>query len=83
MPLESWIALDGVPVSKSCWVMKLLDMRAFELKSAVHDVLDHVWNSLIRIDTLTSQIAVLNSREGEMVLDSQPSNVTDVIQTNK
>ncbi|KAI1199952.1 hypothetical protein F5X97DRAFT_321966 [Nemania serpens] len=64
---KSWTALDGVPVSKSCRVMKLLDIRAFELKSAVHDVLDHVWSSLVRMDTLTSQIAVFNSREDEQM----------------
>lgn len=85
MSLESWTALDGVPVSKSCRVMKLLDIRAFELKSAVHDVLDHVWSSLVRMDTLTSQIAVFNSREGEILLDSQqvPMSLTLSRRTNE
>ncbi|KAI1113731.1 hypothetical protein F5Y14DRAFT_417082 [Nemania sp. NC0429] len=64
---ESWAVLDGVPVSKSCRAMKLLDIRAFELKSAVHDVLDYIWSSLVRIDTLTSQVAVFNSREDQQM----------------
>ncbi|KAI1171831.1 hypothetical protein F4777DRAFT_564166 [Nemania sp. FL0916] len=64
---ESWTALDSVPVSKSCRVMKLLDIRAFELKSTVHDVFDHVWKSLVQADPLTSQIAVLDSQEDEQM----------------
>ncbi|KAI0106409.1 hypothetical protein GGR51DRAFT_168916 [Nemania sp. FL0031] len=62
---ESWTALDSVPVSKSCRVMRLLDIRAFELKSAVHDVFDHVWSSLVRIDASARQISVFSSREDE------------------
>ncbi|KAI1125905.1 hypothetical protein F5Y10DRAFT_222981 [Nemania abortiva] len=62
---ESWTALDTVPVSKSCRAMKLLDIRAFELKSAVHDVFDHVWSSLVQIDAPARQISVFSSREDE------------------
>ncbi|KAI1821847.1 hypothetical protein F4861DRAFT_551303 [Xylaria intraflava] len=64
---ESWTALDKIPVSKSCRVMKILDIRAFELKSTVHDVFDHVWSSLIRVDATTSQITVFDSREDEQM----------------
>ncbi|KAI8952286.1 hypothetical protein F4801DRAFT_236015 [Xylaria longipes] len=64
---ESWTALDNIPVSKSCRVMKLLDIRAFELKSAVHDVLDHVWSSLVQIDVPGSRVTVLKSREDEQM----------------
>ncbi|TGJ88125.1 hypothetical protein E0Z10_g617 [Xylaria hypoxylon] len=64
---EAWTALDGIPASKSCRAMKLLDIRAFELKSAVHDVLDHVWSSLVRIDAPTNQVGVYNSREDEQM----------------
>ncbi|KAI1746075.1 hypothetical protein F4680DRAFT_9779 [Xylaria scruposa] len=68
---ESWTALDSIPVSKSCRVMKLLDIRAFELKSAVHDVFDHVWSSLVQIDTAESRVMVFKSREDEqMSLDN-------------
>ena len=44
--------------------MKLLDLRAFELKSAVHDVFDHVWNSLVRVDKENGKTAIFQSREG-------------------
>ncbi|KAI1376634.1 hypothetical protein F4677DRAFT_419099 [Hypoxylon crocopeplum] len=64
---KSWSALDAIPVSKSCRVMKLLDLRAFELKSAVHDVLDHVWASLVCIDEENGRVAVFNSREDEQM----------------
>ncbi|KAI1437496.1 hypothetical protein GGR50DRAFT_645355 [Xylaria sp. CBS 124048] len=62
---ESWTALDQIPVSKSCRVMKILDIRAFELKSTVHDVFDHVWSSLVRVDAAASQVTVFKSREDE------------------
>lgn len=46
--------------------MKLLDIRAFELKSAVHDVFDHVWGSLVQVDAPNSRVTVFKSREGEI-----------------
>ncbi|KAI0381907.1 Centromere/kinetochore Zw10-domain-containing protein [Hypomontagnella monticulosa] len=64
---KSWTALDAIPISKSCRVMKLLDLRAFELKSAVHDVFDHVWNSLVRVDKENGRTAVFQSREDEQM----------------
>ncbi|KAI5924093.1 hypothetical protein F4810DRAFT_665668 [Camillea tinctor] len=64
---KSWTALDEVPVSKSCRVMKLLDIRAFELKSAVHDVFDHVWNSLVQVDSEAAKVTVFDSREDEQM----------------
>ncbi|KAI1639665.1 hypothetical protein F4809DRAFT_595168 [Biscogniauxia mediterranea] len=63
----SWTALDEVPVSKSCRVMKLLDIRAFELKSAVHDVFDYVWNSLVQVDAEAAKVTVFDSREDEQM----------------
>ncbi|KAI0599122.1 hypothetical protein F4775DRAFT_551572 [Biscogniauxia sp. FL1348] len=63
----SWTALDEIPVSKSCRVMKLLDIRAFELKSAVHDVFDHVWNSLVQVDAEAAKLTVFDSREDEQM----------------
>jgi len=47
--------------------MRLLDIRAFELKSAVHDVFDHVWSSLVQVNASTSQVAVFSTREGKVV----------------
>lgn len=62
---KSWAALDEIPVGKSCRVMKLLDIRAFELKSDVHDVFDHVWKSLVEVDVDKQQISVSETRDGE------------------
>ncbi|KAI6089586.1 hypothetical protein F4821DRAFT_231361 [Hypoxylon rubiginosum] len=64
---RSWTALDAIPVSKSCRVMKLLDLRAFELKSTVHDAFDHVWDSLIRIDAETQKIVISETLEDEQM----------------
>ncbi|KAL1895206.1 ribosome biogenesis protein ytm1 [Sporothrix stenoceras] len=46
---RAWSALDAMPVSKSCRAMRLLDLRAFELKADVHGVFDHVWSALVRV----------------------------------
>ncbi|EON97535.1 putative centromere kinetochore protein [Phaeoacremonium minimum UCRPA7] len=62
---KSWTALDEIPVGKSCRVMKLLDLRAFELKSDVHDVFDHVWKSLVEVDVDKQQISISETRDGE------------------
>ncbi|KAJ2994452.1 hypothetical protein NUW58_g1553 [Xylaria curta] len=70
---ESWTALDSIPVSRSCRVMKLLDIRAFELKSAVHDVFDRVWSSLVQVDSSTGRVAVFTSRQDEQM------NLTDAV----
>lgn len=62
---EAWAQLDIIPVSKSCRVIKLLDIRAFELKSDVHDVFDHVWNTLVHVDRERGCLSVYGTREGE------------------
>lgn len=58
---ESWAELDQVGVSRSCRVMKLLDLRTFELKSAVHDVFDHVWKALLYVDIDARRIVICDS----------------------
>ncbi|EEU44890.1 uncharacterized protein NECHADRAFT_96404 [Fusarium vanettenii 77-13-4] len=63
---KSWEALDQVGVSKTCRVMKLLNLRSFELKSSVHEVFDHVWKTLVHVDIESRQIAVYESVEGLM-----------------
>ena len=68
MVLESWAELDQIPVSKSCRVMKLLDLRAFELKSDVHDVFDRVWNTLVHVDLEAGSAAIYHKRDGELKL---------------
>ncbi|KAI8658838.1 hypothetical protein NCS55_01161900 [Fusarium keratoplasticum] len=64
---KSWEALDQVGVSKTCRVMKLLNLRSFELKSSVHEVFDHVWKTLVHVDIESRQIAVYESVEGEQM----------------
>lgn len=49
--------------------MKILDMRAFELKSAVHEVFEHVWNSLVTVDVEGHKVEIHDSREGEHTSD--------------
>ncbi|KAL7915000.1 hypothetical protein GGI35DRAFT_435777 [Trichoderma velutinum] len=67
---QSWTALDEVGVSKTTRVMKLLDLRAFELKSDIHQVFDHVWKTLIQVDTDLGRVAIYNTRQDEkMVLE--------------
>ncbi|KAK1253341.1 hypothetical protein MKX07_001418 [Trichoderma sp. CBMAI-0711] len=62
---QSWKALDDVGVSKTTRVMKLLDLRAFELKSDIHQVFNHVWKTLVHVDTELGKVAICNTRQDE------------------
>lgn len=62
---KSWAQLDQIPVSRSTRALKLLDIRAFELKNDVHKVFDHVWKALVHVDVANGSISVTESREGE------------------
>ncbi|KAM0374852.1 hypothetical protein ACHAPK_002946 [Fusarium culmorum] len=64
---KSWEAIDQIGVSKSCRVMKLLDLRSFELKSTIHEVFDHIWKTLIHVDIETRQFAVYDAVKDEQV----------------
>ncbi|KAK4448202.1 Centromere/kinetochore protein zw10 [Podospora aff. communis PSN243] len=62
---RSWNELDTIPVNKSCRAIRLLDIRAFELKSDVYEVFDRVWNSLIHVDAEAGRISVGSPQEDE------------------
>lgn len=62
--------------------MKLLDMRAFELKSAVHDVFDYVWNSLVWVDKENGKTAIFQAREGILHIYSS-YDASNALQTNR
>ncbi|KAL7795334.1 hypothetical protein V8C37DRAFT_38699 [Trichoderma ceciliae] len=62
---KSWTALDDVGVNKASRVMKLLDLRAFELKSDIHQVFNHVWKTLVQVDTDLGKVAIYNTRQDE------------------
>lgn len=49
--------------------MKLLDLRSFELKSAIHEVFDHIWKTLIHADIETRQFAVYDAVKGMDISD--------------
>ncbi|KAM4066481.1 centromere/kinetochore zw10 domain-containing protein [Hirsutella rhossiliensis] len=67
---QSWTALDQVGVSKSCRVMRLLDLRSFELKTHVHDTLNHIWKSLISVDMDAGKIVIYDAlHEDNMTLN--------------
>ncbi|KAL8342580.1 hypothetical protein RB601_004878 [Gaeumannomyces tritici] len=62
---KSWASLDALSVNGSCKAVKLLNMRAFELKSDVHEVFDHVWNALVHLDAEKSEFSVQQTRSDE------------------
>lgn len=47
--------------------MKLLNLRSFELKSNVHDVLDHVWKTLVQVSIDAGRIAIYDALPGEPI----------------
>ena len=64
---ESWAAIDTIGVSKTVRVMKLLNLRSFELKSGVHEVFDHVWKSLAHVDIEAASIAIYETIPGRVI----------------
>lgn len=62
---RSWAALDALPAGQGVRVRRLLDLRAFELKSNVHDVFDHVWKALMKVDTTARTIYFSAKTDGE------------------
>lgn len=70
---KAWTQLDETPVSKSCRAIRLLDIRAFELKTDVHQVFDHVWNALVHVDVEKGSVSILETVEDE------PMNLTDAV----
>ncbi|KAG9250246.1 uncharacterized protein F5Z01DRAFT_378227 [Emericellopsis atlantica] len=65
---NSWAAIDELGASKTCRVMKTLDLRTFELKSEVHAVFDRIWKQLIQVDVGAGQVAIFSSVKDEMTL---------------
>ncbi|KAH8887339.1 hypothetical protein GQ53DRAFT_749822 [Thozetella sp. PMI_491] len=62
---KSWTELDSISVSRSCRAIRLLDIRAFELKNEVHEVFDHVWNALVCVDVEAGKVSISESRPDE------------------
>ncbi|KAG6004383.1 hypothetical protein E4U21_001103 [Claviceps maximensis] len=58
---QSWNALDEVGVSKTCRIIKLLDHRAFALKSSIHDVFDQLWKELIHFSVDDGKLTIRDS----------------------
>jgi centromere/kinetochore protein ZW10 len=57
--------MDNLGISKTCRIMRLLDVRSFELKSEVHAVFDRIWKELVQVDMGAGQVAIYDSLEGE------------------
>lgn len=64
---KSWEALDALPMGRSVRPVKLLDLRTFELKNTVHQVLDHVWQTLVHVDLEKKSITIAETKEGEVM----------------
>ncbi|ODA79154.1 hypothetical protein RJ55_04746 [Drechmeria coniospora] len=62
---QSWAALDEVGVSKTCRVMRILDLRSFELKSDVHDIVSNAWKVLVRVDVDAGKVTIYDAIDGE------------------
>ncbi|KAF3771028.1 hypothetical protein M406DRAFT_247508 [Cryphonectria parasitica EP155] len=61
----AWEALDTLPVGKGVRVVRLLDLRALELKNTVHEVFEHVWQGLVHVDMERRTVSVRETMEGE------------------
>ena len=66
--LESWREIDAILSSKACRAIKLLDIRAFELKSDVHEAFDHVWRRLIHVDVDNHRVTISSAKGGRRIV---------------
>lgn len=58
LPSESSSLLDQLGISRSCRVIRLLDIRSFELRSDIHVAVDAVWKELVQVDMETGQVLI-------------------------
>lgn len=66
---ESRAALDTINAARSCRVMRLLDVRAFELKSSTYQVFNQIWKSMVNVDIDSCTITIRDkSEDGCMTL---------------
>lgn len=57
--------MDALPVGKTCRAVRLLDIRSFELKSGVHEVLDQVWKQLVYVDISEGVVRIQEEGAGK------------------
>lgn len=57
--------MDALPVGKTCRAVRLLDIRSFELKSGVHEVLDQVWKRLVYVDIGNGVVRIQEKGDGK------------------
>ncbi|KAJ6782163.1 hypothetical protein PWT90_06974 [Aphanocladium album] len=66
---ESWAALDNVNAARSCRVMRLLDVRSFELKATAYEVFNQIWKSMVNVDVDSCKITIRDkSEDGKLSL---------------
>ncbi|KAM3458927.1 hypothetical protein MY3296_000074 [Beauveria thailandica] len=66
---ESRTALGNVNAARSSRVMRLLDVRAFELKSSAYQVFNQTWKSMVNVDVDSCKITIRDTCEdGSMTL---------------
>lgn len=76
--------MDNLRVSKTCRVIRLLDLRSFELKSQVHAAFDRIWKDLIQVDMGAGQVAVYDSLRGTVLcLCTCPPAIADIAQMTR
>lgn len=68
--IGTWAAMDRIPIAKSCRVIKLLNLRSFELKSDVHVIFDKAWKVLVQVDVDNSSVTISAARDGQYPSDS-------------
>ncbi len=59
--------MDEVGASKSCRVMRMLDTRAFELKSAAYEAFNQIWKSMVHADVESGKITIRDAAQGMFV----------------
>lgn len=64
---ESWQALSAIPASKSTRVVRLLESRALELQTSIHEQFLHIWRALVHFDSDHGSLVINQTIEGEFM----------------
>lgn len=65
--IDAWQALASIPGNKSTRVLTLLERRATELKTSIHEQFLHIWGALIYFDPDNGKLTINQTIEGEFM----------------
>ncbi|PSS00836.1 hypothetical protein BD289DRAFT_402349 [Coniella lustricola] len=77
---KAWKALDALPVGLGIKALRLLDVRAIELKETVHNVFEQVWQGLIQVDAHQKRVSIQQTAEDNHMTITDAATALDLFE---